>query len=68
MANINKDYIIEEKKMNIVDIILQTYKNELAQANEQKIIAQIKYLELKQKVGQLEEEIKQLKQEKEKEE
>ena len=54
--------------MNIVDIILQTYKNELAQANKQKIIAQIKYLELKQKVEQLEEEIKQLKQEKENEE
>ena len=59
---------MEERKMNIVDIILQTYKNELAQANEQKIIAQIKYLELKQKVEQLEEEIKQLKQEKENEE
>ena len=54
--------------MNIVDIILQTYKSELAQANEQKIIAQIKYLELKQKVEQLEKEIKQLKQEKENEE
>ena len=54
--------------MNIVDIILQTYKNELAQANEQKIIAQIQRLELKQKVEQLEEEIRQLKQEKENEE
>lgn len=54
--------------MNIVDIILQTYKNELAQANEQKIIAQIQCLDLKQKVKQLEEDIKQLKQEKEKEE
>ena len=54
--------------MNTIDVVLQIYKNELAQANEQKIIAQIKYLELKQKVEQLEEEIKQLKQEKEKEE
>ena len=54
--------------MNIVDIILQTYKNEITQTNKQKIIAQIKYLKKKKKVGQLEEEIKQLKQEKEKEE
>lgn len=54
--------------MNTIDIVLQIYKNELAQANEQKIIAQIQRLELKQKVEQLEEEIKQLKQEKEKEE
>ena len=54
--------------MNTIDIVLQIYKNELAQANEQKIIAQIQRLELKQKVEQLENEIKQLKQEKEKEE
>ena len=54
--------------MNTIDIVLQIYKNELAQANEQKIIAQIQRLELKQKVEQLEKEIKQLKQEKEKEE
>ena len=54
--------------MNTIEIVLQIYKNELAQANEQKIIAQIQRLELKQKVEQLEEEIKQLKQEKEKEE
>ena len=54
--------------MNTIEIVLQIYKKELAQANEQKIIAQIQRLELKQKVEQLEEEIKQLKQEKEKEE
>ena len=54
--------------MNTIEIVLQIYKNELAQANEQKIIAQIQRLELKQKVEQLEKEIKQLKQEKEKEE
>ena len=46
--------------MNTIDVVLQIYKNELAQANEQKIIAQIQCLELKQKVKQLEEEIKQL--------
>ena len=40
--------------MNTIDIVLQIYKNELAQANEQKIIAQIQRLELKQKVEQLE--------------
>lgn len=54
--------------MNIVDIVLQVYKNELAQANEQKVILQVQVAELKQKIAQLEEEIKQLKQEKEKEE
>ena len=52
--------------MNTIDIVLQTYKNELAQANEQKIIAQIQCLELKQKIAQLEEEIEQLKQKGEK--
>ena len=48
--------------MNTIEIVLQVYKNELAQANEQKVIAQVQCAELKQRVEQLEEEIKQLKQ------
>ena len=52
--------------MNIVDIVLQVYKNELAQANEQKVILQVQVAELKQKIAQLEEEIEQLKQKGEK--
>ena len=48
--------------MNTIEIVLQVYKNELAQANEQKVILQVQVAELKQKVGQLEKEIEQLKQ------
>ena len=53
--------------MNTIEIVLQIYKNELAQANEQKVISQVQCEELKQKVEQLEEEIKQLKQKSEEE-
>lgn len=49
--------------MNTIEIVLQIYKNELAQANEQKVIAQVQCEELKQKIEQLEKEIQELKQE-----
>ena len=52
--------------MNTIDIVLQIYKNELAQANEQKVVLQVQVTELKQKIAQLEEEIEQLKQKGEK--
>ena len=44
--------------MNIVDIILQTYKNELAQANEQRILLQAQLQEQQQKIQQLEQQMK----------
>lgn len=49
--------------MNTIDIVLQIYKNELAQANEQKVIAQAKCEEYIQRIDQLEKEIEKLKQE-----
>lgn len=49
--------------MNTIEIVLQIYKNELAQTNEQKVIAQVQCEELKQKIEQLEKEIQELKQE-----
>ena len=52
--------------MNTIDIVLQIYKNELAQANEQKVVLQVQVTGLKQKIAQLEEEIEQLKQKGEK--
>lgn len=48
--------------MNTIEIVLQVYKNELAQANEQKVILQVQCEELKQEIAQLKGEIEQLKQ------
>lgn len=47
--------------MNTIDIVLQIYKNELAQANEQKVIAQAKCEEYRQRIEQLENEMEELK-------
>ena len=48
-----------------IKLILAIYRNELANANEQKILAQAQAEELRQRVEQLEKEIEQLNKEKE---
>ena len=52
--------------MNTIEIVLQIYKKELAQANEEKILAQAQAEEYRQRIEQLEKEIEKLKQEIEK--
>ena len=51
--------------MEAIDLILAIYKNELANANEQKILARAQAEELRKRVEQLEKEIEQLNKEKE---
>ena len=41
-----------------INIILQIYKNELAQANEQRILLQAQLQEQQQKIQQLEQQVK----------
>ena len=51
--------------MENIKLILAIYRNELANANEQKILVQAQAEELRQRVERLEKEIEQLNKEKE---